>query len=186
MTWTAQPELDQAVPGVYRFTPVLPEEYALAEGTALPAIAVTVLGADRALLADTAVQFDELTPGGTYWFDLSAMKIPGMVNSVKDEDGAEPVPDMSLNWVPFTYTGTISAYSRDSEGVSEVDNVQAYDHSLFIADHVLTHTVSWDELNGKNMIFGTGYQSGGVDYTSGRLLWEATTLVLTRASAASR
>ena len=165
VTWTAQPELDQAVPGVYRFTPVLPEEYALAEGTALPAIAVTVLGADRALLADTAVQFDELTPGGTYWFDLSAMKIPGMVNSVKDEDGAEPVPDMSLNWVPFTYTGTISAYSRDSEGVSEVDNVQAYDHSLFIADHVLTHTVSWDELNGKNMIFGTGYQSGGVDYT---------------------
>ena len=165
VTWTAQPELDQAVPGVYRFTPVLPEEYALAEGTALPAIAVTVLGADRALLADTAVQFDELTPGGTYWFDLSAMKIPGMVNSVKDEDGAEPVPDMSLNWVPFTYTGTISAYSRDSEGVSEVDNVQAYDHSLFIADHVLTHTVSWDELNSKNMIFGTDYQSGGLDYT---------------------
>ena len=62
VTWTAQPELDQAVPGVYRFTPVLPEEYALAEGTALPAFAVTVLGADRALLADTAVQFDELTP----------------------------------------------------------------------------------------------------------------------------
>ena len=29
----------------------------------------------------------------------------------------------------------------------------------------MTHTVSWDELNGKNMIFGTGYQSGGVDYT---------------------
>ena len=29
----------------------------------------------------------------------------------------------------------------------------------------MTHSVSWDELNGKNMIFGTGYQSGGVDYT---------------------
>ena len=40
-----------------------------------------------------------------------------------------------------------------------------YPHSLFIADYVVTHTVSWDDLNTKSLIFGKDYASGGVDYT---------------------
>ena len=51
-----------------------------------------------------------------------------MVNNKGNEDGAVPVPDESLNWVPFTYTGKISAYSRSLEGADQ--NVTAYNHSL--------------------------------------------------------
>ena len=40
-----------------------------------------------------------------------------------------------------------------------------YPHSLSIADYVVTHTVSWDDLNTKSLIFGKDYASGGVDYT---------------------
>ncbi len=40
-----------------------------------------------------------------------------------------------------------------------------YDHSLFIADNVVTHAVSWEALNSKNIIFGTTFQNNGVGYT---------------------
>lgn len=43
-----------------------------------------------------------LTPGGRYYFDLSAMDIPGTVNS--------NLPDGTLHYVPFTYAGTVDAY----------------------------------------------------------------------------
>ena len=98
-----------------------------------------------------------LTPGGRYYFDLSAMNIPGTVNG--------SLPDRSLHWVPFTYVGTINAYSRNSEGVSTDGAVSPYNHSLFIADYNVTLKVSWDGLNEKQMIFGTPYTSYGVNYT---------------------
>ncbi|MFA8373941.1 MAG: hypothetical protein AAHT63_04200, partial [Akkermansia muciniphila] len=97
-----------------------------------------------------------LTPGETYWFDLSGAEIPGTVNSA--------VPDATLHWVPFTYAGAVNAYSRTVEGVSTDDSVSPYPHNLFIADYNVTHSVTWNELNNKNMIFGTAYASGGVDY----------------------
>ena len=34
-----------------------------------------------------------------------------------------------------------------------------------MADYAVTHTVSWDDLNTKSLIFGKNYASGGVDYT---------------------
>ena len=34
-----------------------------------------------------------------------------------------------------------------------------------MADYAVTHTVSWDDLNTKGLIFGKNYASGGVDYT---------------------
>ena len=40
-----------------------------------------------------------------------------------------------------------------------------YPHSLFIADYAVTHTVSWDDLNTKSLIFGKDYVAGGVGYT---------------------
>ena len=98
-----------------------------------------------------------LTPGGRYYFDLSAMDIPGTKN--------DKLPDGSLHWVPFTYVGTINAYSRNAEGVSTGDTVELRDHSLFIADYAVTHTVTWVELNNASLIFGKDYQSGGVSYT---------------------
>ena len=100
-----------------------------------------------------------LTPGGRYYFDLSAMNIPGTVNS--------DLPDSTLHYVPFTYAGTVNAYKLTSEMATTEEYAQKnkYPHSLFIADYVVTHTVSWDDLNTKSLIFGKNYASGGVDYT---------------------
>ena len=104
-------------------------------------------------------QFPSLTPGGTYWFDLFGEGIPGSVNG--------SMPDTTLHWVPFTYAGTINAYNLKSEQAptEEYANQNKYDHSLFVADYNVTHTISWNELNAGHMIFGTNYASGGVDYT---------------------
>ena len=100
-----------------------------------------------------------LASGGRYYFDLSTMNIPGTVNS--------NLPDSTLHYVPFTYVGTVNAYrlTSEMETTEEYAQKNKYPHSLFIADYVVTHTVSWDDLNTKSLIFGKNYASGGVDYT---------------------
>lgn len=95
-----------------------------------------------------------LTPGGRYYFDLSAMNIPGTANS--------NLPDSTLHYVPFTYVGTVNAYSLKNEADNDTTS---YEHSLFIANYNVTHTVSWDALNTAGLIFGKDYAAGGVDYT---------------------
>ncbi len=100
-----------------------------------------------------------LTPGGRYYFDLSAMDIPGTVNS--------NLPDSTLHYVPFTYVGTVNAYRLTSETATTEEYAQKnkYAHSLFVADYAVTHTVSWDNLNTADLIFGKNYAGGGVGYT---------------------
>ncbi len=124
-----------------------------------------------ALAAAPEEQFSGLTPGRTYWFDLSGAGIPGEKNG--------NLPDDSLHWVPFTYAGAVDAYvlKAASSGVKNASEQAAstndpngqygytYDHSLFVADYAVTHTVSWDDLNTASLIFGKNYTSGGVDYT---------------------
>ena len=124
-----------------------------APGASVPAD-VTKLTAQFAL----SEQFS-LTPGGRYYFDLSAMNIPGTVNS--------NLPDSTLHYVPFTYVGTVNAYRLTSETATTEEYAQKnkYPHSLFIADYAVTHTVSWDDLNTAGLIFGKDYAAGGVDYT---------------------
>ena len=124
-----------------------------APGDSVPA-EVTKLTAQFAL----SEQFS-LTPGGRYYFDLSAMGIPGTVN--------DALPDNTLHYVPFTYAGTVDAYKLMSEMATTEDYAQQnkYPHSLFVADYVVTHTVSWNDLNTKSLIFGKDYVAGGVGYT---------------------
>ena len=100
-----------------------------------------------------------LTPGGRYYFDLSAMNIPGTVNG--------DLPDSTLHYVPFTYVGTVNAYKLTSEMATTEEYAQKnkYPHSLFVADYAVTHTVSWDDLNTAGLIFGKDYAAGGVGYT---------------------
>ena len=100
-----------------------------------------------------------LAPGGRYYFDLSAMNIPGTVNS--------NLPDSTLHYVPFTYVGTVNAYKLTSEMATTEEYAQQnkYAHSLFVADYAVTHEVSWDTLNTADLIFGKNYASGGVGYT---------------------
>ena len=107
-----------------------------------------------------------LTPGGRYYFDLSAMDIPGTVNT-GNIFGATSLPDTTLHYVPFTYAGTVNAYKLTSATATTEEYAQRekYPHSLFIADYVVTHTISWGGLNDEGLIFGKNYASGGVDYT---------------------
>ena len=124
-----------------------------APGASVPAD-VTKLTAQFAL----SEQFS-LTPGGRYYFDLSGANIPGTANG--------SLPDTTLHYVPFTYAGTIEAYKLMSAMATTEEYAQQnkYAHSLFIADYNVTHTVSWDDLNTKSLIFGKDYVAGGVGYT---------------------
>ena len=112
-----------------------------------------------------------LTPGGRYYFDLSAMDIPGTANS--------NLPDSTLHYVPFTYAGTVDAYvlkpasnhvadSSEQASVTTDKNAQygyAYEHSLFIADYRVTTDISWIDLNNAGFIFGKTNTAGGINYT---------------------
>ena len=100
-----------------------------------------------------------LAPGYTYYFDLSAMGIPGTVN--------DALPDKTMHYVPFTYAGTVDAYKLTSEKETTEEYAQQnkYPHSLFIADYAVKHTVSWNDLNTADLIFGKDYAGGGVGYT---------------------
>ena len=141
----------------------------------------TAAPSDAVMLANGTYkeQFNTLTPGEIYWFDLSGEDIPGTKNA--------SLPDKTLHWVPFTYAGTVKTYVLNKKAsAGAVDASQkpldtsleasltedpsgtygyTYHHSLFIADYAVTHTVTWNELNGKDMIFGKAYPSGGVDYS---------------------
>ena len=126
----------------------------MAAAAALGSLAAPMLLANAA----PAEQFN-LTPGGTYWFDLSGENIPGTVNS--------SVPDTTLHYVPFTYAGTVDAYKLTSEMQTTKDYAtqNKYPHSLFVSDYAVTHTVSWNELNNAGLIFGKSYTGGSVAYT---------------------
>ena len=100
-----------------------------------------------------------LTPGGRYYFDLSAMNIPGTANG--------SLPDSTLHYVPFTYVGTVNAYKLTSAMATTEEYAQQnkYAHSLFVADYAVTHKVNWNNLDTASLIFGKDYVAGGVDYT---------------------
>ena len=123
------------------------------------AAALGALAAPMLLANDSPDEQFSLKPGGRYYFDLSAMNIPGKVNG--------DLPDSTLHYVPFTYVGTVDAYKLMSEMATteEYAEQNKYPHSLFVADYAVTHTVSWDDLNTAGLIFGKDYAAGGVDYT---------------------
>ena len=122
---------------------------------------------DIALTVEKQVEEQfSLTPGGTYYFDLSGASIPGTANS-GNSNGAASLPDTSLHYVPFTYAGTIEAYKLTSAMATTEEYAQQnkYSHSLFVADYAVTHKVNWNNLDTASLIFGKNYASGGVDYT---------------------
>ena len=123
------------------------------------AAALGALAAPMLLANDSPDEQFSLTPGGRYYFDLSAMNIPGTANG--------SLPDSTLHYVPFTYAGTVNAYKLTSEMATteEYAEQNKYAHSLFVADYVVAHTISWGGLNDEGLIFGKNYASGGVDYT---------------------
>ncbi len=95
-----------------------------------------------------------LAPGGRYYFDLSAMNIPGTTNS--------NLPDKTLHYVPFTYVGTVDAYSMENETDTAK---QPYEHSLFIADYNVKCSLQRETLAEMNLIYGQTYTASNVNYT---------------------
>ena len=84
-----------------------------------------------------------LEPGGTYYFDLSAVG--------------------GSHYQAFTYAGTVGAYRtvKDSENNEHSGNDP---HTLFVSESITRGRVSWDTLNGEGLIFGKAYESNGVGY----------------------
>ena len=123
------------------------------------AAALGALAAPMLLANDSPDEQFCLTPGDTYYFDLSGEDIPGTANG--------SLPDSTLHYVPFTYAGTVDAYKLTSEMATTEEYAEQYkyDHSLYIADYNVTFNVDWNQLNEKQMIFGTPYTSYGVNYT---------------------
>ena len=119
-----------------------------APGASVPAD-VTKLTAQFAL----SEQFT-LASGGRYYFDLSAMDIPGTVNS--------NLPDSTLHYVPFTYVGTVNAYSLKNEADNDTTS---YEHSLFIADYNVKCSLQRETLAEMNLIYGQTYTASNVNYT---------------------
>ena len=95
-----------------------------------------------------------LALGGRYYFDLSAMDIPGTVNG--------NLPDKTLHYVPFTYVGTVDAYSMENETDTAK---QPYEHSLFIADYNVKCSLQRETLAEMNLIYGQTYTASNVNYT---------------------
>ena len=95
-----------------------------------------------------------LTPGGRYYFDLSAVEMPGTT--------LETLPDSTLHYVPFTYVGTVDAYSMENETDTAK---QPYEHSLFIADYNVKRSLQRETLAEMNLIYGQTYTASNVNYT---------------------
>lgn len=82
------------------------------------------------------------------------MDIPGTVNS--------NLPDSTLHYVPFTYAGTVDAYSMENETDTAK---QPYEHSLFIADYNVKCSLQRETLAEMNLIYGQTYTASNVNYT---------------------
>ena len=109
---------------------------------------------DIALTIENRPEQFTLASGGRYYFDLSAMDIPGTVNS--------NLPDSTLHYVPFTYVGTVDAYSL--KNVADKDTTP-YEHSLFIADYNVKCSLQRETLAEMNLIYGQTYTASNVNYT---------------------
>ena len=151
LSFTLPHDLDSGNYKLYVFSEQCNGDYKTDYASRFQAVALTVEEAANE-------QFD-LVPGGRYYFDLSAMGIPGTANG--------SLPDASLHYVPFTYTGIVDAYTLTSEmtATDAYAEKYKYPHSLFVADFAVTHTVNWNALNDASLIFGKGYAAGGVEYT---------------------
>lgn len=93
-----------------------------------------------------------LTLGSTYYFDLSALSIPGTVSNAQ--------------FVPFTFMGTVTAYKLTAPGCITADAAAnaSYAHSLFMANDNLTTNVSWNQLKNAGLIFGKEYTFASISY----------------------
>jgi hypothetical protein len=106
-----------------------------------------------------------LAVGSTCYFDLSSITTNSTTAAVNTA-----LPDTDRKWVPFTYVGTVNAYSLadSANGVTSASETAAANlssRSLFLADYNIYQNISWENLNEKNLIYGKdNYSANGVSY----------------------
>ncbi|MEG3029265.1 MAG: hypothetical protein RR827_02560 [Oscillospiraceae bacterium] len=97
--------------------------------------------------------------GQTYYFDLSSLG--GNLGTVNAN-----LPDKTLHYLPFTYVGTVNAYSlgHDNQGGNSGSSTDAAPstRSLFLSEYNVITDVSWNRLkepspSGGNLIFSENY-----------------------------
>ncbi|MEG1579050.1 MAG: hypothetical protein RR336_09825, partial [Oscillospiraceae bacterium] len=122
-------------------------------------MALTLLPTAALATGGTVTEQFNLPIGSTYYFDLSGeIGNIGTVNTGKDGSWGHPgVPDPTLHYVPFTYAGTVNAYSLTSGQASTA--ATASDRSLFVADYNVSHTNKWTDLHTANLIFGKTFDT---------------------------
>lgn len=115
-----------------------------------------------------------LPVGKTYYFDLAAHADPisdgvseriGTINAGKEgPDGYPGLPDTTLHYVPFTYAGTVDAYSLKTAMATteEWASSNQSERSLFVSDYNLSHSQSWNVFKFMSRIFGSKFNN---DYT---------------------
>lgn len=125
-------------------------------GAAIPKTTTTLY----AQWGETPEQF-KLQIGGTYFFNLSAVKtdldkIPGITYHAN-------LPNTSLALIPFTYVGTINAYKLDSAAriTAAAADAKATPRSLFVSDYNIAKA-TWDDLHGQGLIYGKNYFDGAM------------------------
>lgn len=119
--------------------------------------------------------------GQTYWFQLDGKASGEGGTAFTDLDLRSQMP-RGLEWVPMTFSGTISAYVLNSNATNAGDSASVagggaaaeqnaeekgriYEHQLFLSDYVMTNATSWNTVNGKGLIFGKDYEVAGITYT---------------------
>ena len=98
----------------------------------------------------------ELKEKETYYFDLSGSEIRHFTTRNK------ALPDETLHYVPFTYTGKLNNVFHWKYRDSYARTFGSW--PLFIADYNISQ-VSWNDLNAKDLIYNKPYESNGVAYT---------------------
>ena len=98
----------------------------------------------------------ELKEKETYYFDLSGSEIRHFTTR------NEALPDETLHYVPFTYTGKLNNVFHWKYRDSYARTFGSW--PLFVADYNISQ-VSWNDLHAEGLIYGKSYQSGGVTYT---------------------
>ena len=92
----------------------------------------------------------------TYYFDLSGSEIRHFTTRNK------ALPDETLHYVPFTYTGKLNNVFHWKYRDSYARTFGSW--PLFVADYNISQ-VLWNDLHAEGLIYGKSYQSGGVTYT---------------------
>lgn len=124
VTWQSEPAYDGNVEGSYTFTAILPEDYALADGTSLPQITVTVQGEDP-MVQELLTRVAALPEAEAYLADEP---------DVDEEDEYEAWMD------------EISAYVEEALAIREAYEALTAEQQARIPQEALDKLTAWVEL----------------------------------------